>query len=123
MSAHVSPEPTDRFTLPDGRELEAWVVGPTDGQGLVFHFGTPGAAGNPRCPHGARVRLTSKLRATCLSAVPELEIITFGDPRLRLEGELVTRFDRRFGRLIDEMVATMRAAPGAGLAAQQVGSH
>jgi hypothetical protein len=26
VTDHLSPEPTDRFMLPDGRELEAWVV-------------------------------------------------------------------------------------------------
>jgi peptide deformylase len=50
-----------------------------------------------------------------------LEIVRFGDPRLRLPGRQVTRFDRELGKLIDDMVETMDAAPGAGLAAQQVG--
>ena len=50
-----------------------------------------------------------------------LEIVRFGDPRLRLPGRLVTRFDRELAALIDDMVETMDAAPGAGLAAQQVG--
>jgi peptide deformylase len=50
-----------------------------------------------------------------------LEIVRFGDPRLRMPGRQVTRFDRELGGLIDDMVETMDAAPGAGLAAQQVG--
>jgi len=50
-----------------------------------------------------------------------LEIVRFGDPRLRMPGRRVTRFDRELGTLIDDMVETMDAAPGAGLAAQQIG--
>ena len=50
-----------------------------------------------------------------------LEIVQFGDPRLRAVGEPIVRFDRALGALIDDMVETMRAAPGAGLAAQQIG--
>jgi peptide deformylase len=48
-------------------------------------------------------------------------ITTLGDPRLRMPGRDVTRFDRELGVLIDDMVETMDAAPGVGLAAQQVG--
>lgn len=48
-------------------------------------------------------------------------IVPFGDPRLRLPGEPITRFDRELAGLIDDLVDTMRHAPGAGLAAQQVG--
>ncbi len=48
-------------------------------------------------------------------------IVTLGDPRLRLVGERVTRFDKELGRLLDDMVDTMRDAPGVGLAAQQIG--
>jgi peptide deformylase len=48
-------------------------------------------------------------------------IITLGDPRLRLVGQPVVRFDRELGDLIDDMIETMDAAPGVGLAAQQIG--
>jgi peptide deformylase len=48
-------------------------------------------------------------------------ITTLGDPRLRLPGREVTRFDRDLGVLIDDMIETMDNAPGVGLAAQQVG--
>jgi peptide deformylase len=48
-------------------------------------------------------------------------IVTLGDPRLRLKGEAVARFDKDLHRLLDDMVDTMRAAPGVGLAAQQIG--
>jgi peptide deformylase len=50
-----------------------------------------------------------------------LPIVTLGDPRLRLPGEPVRRFDRSLHRLLDDMTETMRDAPGVGLAAQQVG--
>jgi peptide deformylase len=50
-----------------------------------------------------------------------LPIVTLGDPRLRMRGEPVCRFDKRLHRLLDDMTETMREAPGVGLAAQQVG--
>jgi peptide deformylase len=48
-------------------------------------------------------------------------ITTLGDPRLRLPGREVVKFDRELGELIDDMIETMDDAPGVGLAAQQVG--
>jgi peptide deformylase len=48
-------------------------------------------------------------------------IVTLGDARLRLLGRPIVRFDRELGQLIDDMVETMDAAPGVGLAAQQIG--
>jgi peptide deformylase len=48
-------------------------------------------------------------------------ILTLGDPRLRLRGEPVTSFGRPLHALLDDLVATMRDAPGVGLAAPQVG--
>ena len=48
-------------------------------------------------------------------------ILTLGDPRLRLRGEQVTSFGRPLHALLDDLVATMRDAPGVGLAAPQVG--
>lgn len=50
-----------------------------------------------------------------------LPIIQLGDPILRVPTIEVRRFDRALGRLLDEMTATMRDAPGVGLAANQVG--
>lgn len=44
-----------------------------------------------------------------------------GDPRLRLKGEPVDSFGRYLHELLDDMTETMRAAPGIGLAAPQVG--
>lgn len=48
-------------------------------------------------------------------------ILTLGDPRLRLRGEPATSFGRPLHVLLDDLVATMRDAPGVGLAAPQVG--
>lgn len=48
-------------------------------------------------------------------------IVTLGDPRLRLPGARVERFDKELHALLDDMIETMRDAPGVGLAAQQVG--
>ena len=48
-------------------------------------------------------------------------ITTLGDPRLRMPGREVVKFDRELGVLIDDMIETMDDAPGVGLAAQQVG--
>jgi peptide deformylase len=50
-------------------------------------------------------------------------ILEFPDPRLRTRAVPVTRFDAELGRLIDDMVETMYAAPGIGLAATQVDVH
>jgi peptide deformylase len=49
-----------------------------------------------------------------------LEIITVPHPTLRKKAKPVTRFDGAFQKLVDEMIETMRAAPGVGLAAPQV---
>jgi peptide deformylase len=48
-------------------------------------------------------------------------IVTLGDPRLRLKGEPVDSFGKYLHELLDDMTETMRAAPGVGLAAPQVG--
>ncbi|WP_370324245.1 peptide deformylase [Euzebya sp.] len=51
----------------------------------------------------------------------ELPIRIFGDPVLRERAHEVTDFDDRLRRLAGDMLETMRAAAGAGLAANQVG--
>jgi peptide deformylase len=48
-------------------------------------------------------------------------IVLLGDPRLRLRGEPVDSFGRYLHELLDDLAATMRAAPGVGLAAPQLG--
>lgn len=49
------------------------------------------------------------------------EIRKFPDPVLRQKTERVTKINGTIERLIDDMVETMHAAPGVGLAANQVG--
>jgi peptide deformylase len=48
-------------------------------------------------------------------------IVLLGDPRLRLRGETVDGFGKYLHELLDDLAATMRAAPGVGLAAPQLG--
>ncbi len=48
-------------------------------------------------------------------------IVMLGDHRLRLRGEPVDSFGRLLHELLDDLAATMRAAPGVGLAAPQLG--
>ncbi|MDR2674625.1 MAG: peptide deformylase [Opitutaceae bacterium] len=50
-----------------------------------------------------------------------LPIVQYNDPVLRKKGAQVTVFDEALARLGRDMVETMRAANGIGLAAQQVG--
>ena len=50
-----------------------------------------------------------------------LEIRKFGDEVLRRRTDQVDRFDDELQRLIGDMVDTMYAAPGVGLAANQIG--
>jgi peptide deformylase len=52
-----------------------------------------------------------------------LEILHFPDPRLRTKAEAVTEIDNRLRALVDDMLETMYAAPGIGLAATQVNVH
>jgi peptide deformylase len=49
------------------------------------------------------------------------EIRTYPDPVLRNKTARVEKIDSSLERLIEDMVATMHAAPGVGLAANQVG--
>ena len=48
-------------------------------------------------------------------------IVLLGDPRLRIKGEPVDSFGRFLHGLLDDLAHTMRAAPGVGLAAPQIG--
>ncbi|TCT23791.1 peptide deformylase [Thiobaca trueperi] len=52
--------------------------------------------------------------------MPKLDILTFPDPRLRNKALPVTQVDADIRRLVDDMLETMYAAPGIGLAAPQV---
>jgi peptide deformylase len=48
-------------------------------------------------------------------------ILTADEPILRQRAKKVTHFDASLHRLLEEMVETMRDAPGIGLAANQIG--
>lgn len=50
-----------------------------------------------------------------------LDIVTFPQSVLRLKAKPVKIFDKDFQELVDNMLETMRHAPGVGLAAPQVG--
>ncbi len=52
-----------------------------------------------------------------------LEILEFPDPRLRTRAQPVAAVDDSIRRLIADMLETMYAAPGIGLAASQVNVH
>ena len=51
-----------------------------------------------------------------------LEILTYPDPVLRKVAAPVKNINAKTARLIDDMIETMYAAPGVGLAAPQVGA-
>ncbi len=52
-----------------------------------------------------------------------LEILHFPDPRLRTIAKEVTQFNPDLGEFVNNMLQTMYAAPGIGLAATQVNRH
>ena len=52
-----------------------------------------------------------------------LKILEFPDPRLRTVAEPVSAIDGCVVKLVDDMLETMYAAPGIGLAATQVNIH
>jgi len=52
-----------------------------------------------------------------------LTILEFPDPRLRTRAAPVVDFDAALARLVEDMLETMYAAPGIGLAATQVNVH
>jgi peptide deformylase len=52
-----------------------------------------------------------------------LAILEYPDPRLRIRAQPVTEFDAELRRLVADMLETMYAAPGIGLAATQVNVH
>ncbi|MCI0550684.1 MAG: peptide deformylase [Anaerolineae bacterium] len=49
------------------------------------------------------------------------KIVTLPEPVLKRKAHTVTKFDKNLQALIDDMIETMRAAPGVGLAAPQIG--
>lgn len=59
-------------------------------------------------------------RVAC-AAMAVFPIRVFPDPVLRMKAAPVEHFDDDLARLVDDMVETMYAAPGVGLAAPQIG--
>jgi len=55
------------------------------------------------------------------SAMAIRRILTAGEPILRERTKRVSTFDASLHRLLDDMLETMRDAPGVGLAANQIG--
>ena len=53
--------------------------------------------------------------------MPVRSILTFPDPRLRLPASPVTRFDADLRALAEDLLDTMRAAPGIGITAPHIG--
>ncbi|HST29804.1 MAG TPA: peptide deformylase, partial [Chthoniobacterales bacterium] len=51
----------------------------------------------------------------------KLEIMEYGDPVLRAKGKRIVKVDDRIRELAQNMIETMHAANGVGLAAQQIG--
>jgi peptide deformylase len=51
----------------------------------------------------------------------KLPILQYGDPILRTKGKHIEKIDERIRQLTQDLIETMRAANGVGLAAQQVG--
>jgi len=50
-----------------------------------------------------------------------LDIVVYGDPVLEKKGEKVKEINEEIKKLVEDMYETMKAAPGIGLAAPQVG--
>lgn len=55
--------------------------------------------------------------------MPKLDILRYPDPRLHTIAKPVVQVDERIRRLVDDMLDTMYAADGVGLAATQVDVH
>ena len=55
------------------------------------------------------------------SSTRQLKIVRYGDPALRKPAQKVGRITAEVRRLVEQMVETMRAAGGVGLAANQIG--
>src|SRR3712207_7209630 len=48
-------------------------------------------------------------------------IVVLGNPVLRQKARKVSRIDQSIAKLVEDMIETMRDAPGVGLAAPQIG--
>jgi peptide deformylase len=70
------------------------------------------------CP---RPRIDLDATLAYLTIMSKLDILTLPDQRLKQRSELVATVDGGVRKLLDDMLETMYAAPGIGLAAVQVG--
>ncbi len=69
------------------------------------------------------VQLEFFLNRSTHSFMPQLTILCYPDPRLHKVARPVAQVDARIQALVDDMLETMYAAPGIGLAATQVDVH
>jgi peptide deformylase len=80
---------------------------------------------NQRCgPFGSGRRAqcrVDKAEIWRLLITMALRITLYEEPILRTKGKKITSFDQSLRDLVQEMIATMKAAHGIGIAAQQVG--
>src|SRR3990172_4264405 len=77
------------------------------------------AIGPARVPSGPA---GGPLTLTYTAPMSVRPILLLGDPRLRLKGLPVDGFGKYLHELLDDLGHTMRAAPGVGLAAPQLGA-
>jgi peptide deformylase len=71
-------------------------------------------------------KIASVADETTALAAPARKIYTivkYGDPVLEKPGTTITKFDAELEQLVEDMFATMYAANGVGLAAQQIGKN
>ena len=94
------------------------MVGPGEGRTA----GLPGKGPRrPRRRQGFSRQLTGALHHPMSAPMTVLPIITLPDPLLRKSSAPIERIDAEVRKLADDMLETMYAAPGVGLAAVQVG--
>jgi peptide deformylase len=72
-------------------------------------------------PHGGNARVDAARLLQYLSPMTKRDILILPDPKLRLVSEPVASVDDAVRQLADDMLETMYAAPGIGLAAIQIG--
>jgi peptide deformylase len=76
-----------------------------------------------RVAHLAIGRIVQTLAAIERNIMARLQILEYPDPRLRTKAKPVEVFDEALATLAADMLETMYAAPGVGLAATQVDQH
>src|SRR5205085_6242446 len=84
--------------------------------------GSQGFVRNHHQSHGfPEVSRGKKPAGVHAGAEMRLQIVQYGSPVLRAKGRRVEEVDDRIRQLAADMIETMRAANGVGLAAQQIG--